>query len=465
MNKELKSADYSDGKRKSSLKQKLYSVSFTRIVAAGYFLLVVIGTLLLMLPVSSKSLEGAPFADAFTTATSASCVTGLIVYDTFTQWSVFGQLVLLFLIQIGGLGYMTIITLFSVIIGRKIGIRERGLLKESTNSLHMGGLISHTKKIICGTAICETVGAAVLSTRFVGMFGVKRGIYYSIFHSVSAFCNAGFDLFGILEPYSSVTHFSSDPVVLLTLAALIFIGGIGFVVWEDIAKYRLKFKKYSLHSKLALTTSVILTLGGAVIIYFAELHGEIGSMSTADSIVNALFACVTARTAGFNSVDVSSLSPVSYLVNILFMAIGGSPGSTAGGMKTTTFAVLFLASFANIRSSRHINVFSRRIEGETVRKALTVAMIYLVNIFISSVLIGLTNHGFSLAEILFEVVSAIGTVGISCGVTGKVNLFGQMLLTLLMYCGRVGSMSFAMIFTERKTPSATVFPEEKIIIG
>lgn len=465
MTKDLKSADFLTEKKKVSLKQRIYSISYTRIVAAGYFLLVVIGTLLLMLPVSAKDHEMTPFADALTTATSASCVTGLIVFDTFSHWSLFGQVVLLVLIQIGGLGYMTIITLFTLIIGKKIGLRQRGLLKESTNSLYIGGIIAYMKKIIVGTVIFEFFGAVVLSFRFVGIFGLKKGIYYGIFHSVSAFCNAGFDLMGTIEPYSSVTHFQSDPVVLLTLCALIFFGGIGFIVWDDFTKHKFRLKKYTLHSKIALSVSLFLTFFGALIFYITERHSEIGSMNTADGMLNALFASVTTRTAGFNSIDTSAMSPASYLLNIIYMLIGGSPGSTAGGMKTTTMAVLFVAAWANMRNSKHINIFGRRLENDAVHKALTVAMIYFLFVFVAAMLIFMTNPALPLAEVLFEVSSAIGTVGISCGVMGKINLFGQMLITLLMYAGRVGSMSFAMVFTESKIPSAVVFPEEKIIIG
>lgn len=465
MNKGIRAADYAAEKKRITLKQRLYAISFTRIVAGGYFLLLLIGTLLLMLPAASKTHTAASFTDALTTSTSASCVTGLVVFDTFSHWSLFGQLVLLGLIQVGGLGYMTIITLFTLIIGKKIGLRQRGLLKESTNSLHIGGMIAYMKKIIIGTVIFEMLGAVVLSCRFVGLFGFRRGVYYGIFHSVSAFCNAGFDLMGVLEPSSSVTHFKSDPVVLLTLSALIFIGGIGFIVWDDFSKHKFQFKKYTLHSKMALSVSLFLTMVGTVIIFIAERPGEIGTMTSAEGLLNAFFSAVTTRTAGFNSVDMGNMTPASYLTNIMYMLIGGSPGSTAGGMKTTTIAALFFAARANINNSRHINIFGRRLSNDIVNKALTVAMIYFMFVFVSVVLISVTNPVFTLSEVLFEVCSAIGTVGISCGVTGKANLFGQMLITLLMYCGRVGSMSFAMVFTEHKLPSAVVMPEEKIIIG
>lgn len=449
----------------NKLKKILYKLSYTKIVAGGYFLFLVIGTFLLMLPVASKSGEWTAFPDALTTATSASCVTGLIVFDTFTHWSMFGQIVLLVLIQIGGLGYMTIITLFSVLIGRKIGIRERGLLKESTNALQMGGLIALVKKAIFGTLIFEGAGALILFLRFLKYFPAGQAAWFGIFHSVSAFCNAGFDLMGAFEPYSSLTYFSSDPIVLLTISILVFTGGIGFIVWNDFCIHKFRIRKYKLHSKIALFTSIFLVFSGALLMFIAEYGTTLGEMSLFDKIINAFFASVSARTAGMNSFDLASSSPVTYLVNIIFMLIGGSPGSTAGGMKTTTMAVLVLAGWANMRNRKHVNIFSRRLEEDVIKKALTVAMIYFSLTVFSSVLISLTNPAFSLSEVLFEVSSAIGTVGLSVGVTGKVNLFGQMLITLLMYCGRVGSMSFAMIFTEVKSPSPVQMPGEKIIIG
>lgn len=446
-------------------KKFLYRLSYTRIVAGGYFLLLLTGTFLLMLPVSARNGEWTPFADALTTATSASCVTGLIVYDTFTHWSLFGQIVLLFLIQTGGLGYMTIIALFSVLIGRQIGIRERGLLKESTNALQIGGLIALAKKAICGTLLFEGVGAVILSLCFMKTFSVGKAIWYGIFHSVSAFCNAGFDLMGTLEPYSSMTYFSSDPVVLITVCILIFTGGIGFIVWNDFCIHRFKLHKYRLHSKIALFTSLCLIFTGALLMLVAEYNTTLGKMSFFDKVLNCVFASVSARTAGMNSFDLAAASPATYLVNTILMLIGGSPGSTAGGMKTTTMAVLVLAGWANMRDAKHVNIFGRRLESEIIRKALTVAMIYFSLTVFSTILISITNPSFSLAEILFEVASAIGTVGLSCGVTGEADMFGQLLLTLLMYSGRVGSMSFAMIFTEVKAPSHIKMPSEKIIIG
>lgn len=449
----------------NNLKKRLYNFSYTKIVACGYFLLLIIGTFLLMLPVSAKNGEWTSLPDALTTATSASCVTGLIVCDTFVHWSLFGQIVLLFLIQVGGLGYMTIITLVSVLIGRKIGIRERGLLKESTNALQMGGLIALAKKAIFGTLLFEGVGAVILSVCFFKYFSPGKAIWYGIFHSVSAFCNAGFDLMGTIEPYSSLTHFSSDPIVLLTVSALIFTGGIGFIVWNDFCIYKFRLHKYKLHSKIALFTSICLVFAGAVLMFILEYDTTLGGMNLFDKIINSVFASVSARTAGMNSFNLASSSPGTYLVNIILMLIGGSPGSTAGGMKTTTIAVLVLAGWADMRSAKYVNIFGRRLEEDVIRKALTVSMIYFSLTVFATILISLANPSFSLAEILFEVASAIGTVGLSVGVTGEVNLFGQMLLTLLMYCGRVGSMSFAMIFTEVKAPSHIQMPSEKIIIG
>ncbi len=440
-------------------------LSYTRIVAFGYLVLIILGTLLLMLPISSKSGMSTPFFDALTTAASASCVTGLIVYDTFTHWSLFGQIVILLLIQIGGLGYMTIIALLSVIFKRRISIRERRLLKESTNSMYIGGLISLTKKIISGTVFFEFVGAVILSTRFIGVFGVKRGIYYGIFHSVSAFCNAGFDLMGVIEPYSSMTSFNSDPVVLLTMSVLIITGGIGFIVWDDVVKNKFKFKKYRLHSKIVISTSLFLIVFGAIIVFAFEYNGALCNMSIGDKILNSFFASVSARTAGFNSFDMNNLAPGTTVIHTLLMLIGGSPGSTAGGFKTTTFAVLIVAARANIRNQKHVNVFGRRLDDDIIKKALTVFMIYVIFSFVAILLVGLANRDLTLSQLVFDISSAIGTVGISAGAMSRLNLFGQMVITLLMYCGRVGSMSFAMVFTEDKNPTDVMMPSEKIVIG
>lgn len=447
------------------IKKIFLSASFTRVVAAGYLLFAVMGTFLLMLPVSSKSGDWTSFTDALTTATSASCVTGLIVYDTFTHWSLFGQIVILCLIQVGGLGYMLFITMFSLLIDRKIGLRERGLLKESTNSLNIGGLMGLVKKAVIGTLIFESAGAVILAWRFSCVFGIKKGIYYGIFHSVSSFCNAGFDLMGALEPYSSMTHFKSDPIVLITLSTLIVIGGLGFVVWADVCKNKLDFKKYSLHTKIVFVTSVILLVSGAILTFALEYDATLAGMSFFDKLINSLFTSASARTAGFNSVELSKSTPSTYLWHILFMLIGGSPGSTAGGLKTTTFAVIILTAWATVRNSKNVNAFGRKLDSEVIRKSLTVVMIYLSFMFISTLIICASNPTLTLPAVLFETASAVGTVGLSVGVMGSVNTAGQMILTLLMFCGRVGSMSFAMVFAQRKTESKIIYPTEKITVG
>ncbi len=450
---------------KKPIRKRFLSLSFTRTIALGYLVLVIIGTFLLMLPVSSKDHMATPFFDALTTAVSSSCVTGLIVYDTYTHWSLFGQAILLFLIQTGGLGYMTIITFCSLVLKRHIGLRERGLLKESTNSLYNGGLIALTKKIVVGTIIFEFSGAVLLSIAFIPVFGFFKGIYFSIFHSVSAFCNAGFDLMGAIKPYGSLTYFRFNPLVLLTISFLIIIGGVGFSVWDDFTKHKFKFRSYSLHSKIAVATSGVLILSGFLGSLIFEWKGELSDMSFLNKLLNAFFCSVTARTAGFNTIDYSKVTPCMSLMNVFLMIVGGSPGSTAGGLKTTTLAVLFLSTAANVKNSKHINVYGRRIETDAVKKSLTVTVIYFAFWFLSSLLTGVFNPELTLSEIMFEAASAIGTVGISSGAMAKVNIFGQLILTVLMYSGRVGSMSFAMIFTESKNAKAVMFPEEKIIIG
>lgn len=452
-------------KKKYSVKQRFLAVSFTRVIAAGYFILLLIGTFLLMLPVASKTGTWTSFFDALTTATSSSCVTGLIVFDTFSHWSLFGQIVLLCLIQVGGLGYMTLITVFSMLIGRKIGIRERGLLKESTNSLYIGGLVNLIKTAVIGTVIFEFIGAIILTWRFSYIFSLGKALYYGVFHSVSAFCNAGFDLFGVFEPYSSLTHFKNDPIVLLTISMLIIIGGIGFIVWQDIAENKFNFRKYKLHSKIAILTSVILLFFGFVLMFALEYNNTLSDLNVFDKIINAFFLSASSRTAGFNSVSISDMTPASYLIHIFLMLIGGSSGSTAGGLKTTTIAVVCLTALSGIKNCDNVSVFGRRLGNDIIKKAITVVVIYVSIVFVSSIIISFSNPFLTLREILFEVSSAVGTVGLSCGVMEKIDLSGQIILTLLMYCGRVGSMSFAMIFTQSKNSSDVMYPEEKIIIG
>ena len=436
---------------------KLYQVrshlTQTQFIAYGFIGIILTGTFLLMLPVSSRSGEVSPFLNCLFTATSASCVTGLVVYDTWSHWSVFGQLVILALIQIGGLGFITIGVFLSIVLRRKIGLKERGLMQESVNTLHIGGMVRLAKKIMIGTAFFEGTGALLLALRFIPQVGVLKGIYYGIFHSISAFCNAGFDLMGWQGAYSSFVNFYDDWVVNLVIMSLIIIGGIGFAVWDDLSRNGLKFRKYMLHTKIVLLTTFVLVFGGAWLFYCFERGNLLVGMNTSGRILTSLFSSVTARTAGFNTVDTASLTDASKLLTMLLMFIGGSPGSTAGGVKTTTIIVMYLYLWSTIQRTYGVNAFGRRLEEDTIKRASA--------IFIMNLTLALT----AAVCIMAGTFSAIGTVGMTTGITRLLNPASRLAIIFLMYCGRVGSLSFALSFTQHKRVAHVRQPEERITIG
>ena len=407
-----------------------------QIIALGFFVMIAAGTALLMLPFATASGESASFADAVFTATSASCVTGLVVQDTGTYWSLFGQLVILCLIQIGGLGFMTVATMFSLLMRRRIGLREREMMVTSTSAAHIAGILGLTKEIIIGTMIFEGVGALLLAIRFVPMLGVGTGLYYSVFHAVSGFCNAGFDLLGgISGKYASFVDFSDDTLVNLTLMALIVTGGLGFLVWDDLRKNRFKFRRLCLHSKIVLVVSAVLVFGGAALFMIFERNNLNAGVGVKESILTSLFASVTARTAGFNTVDIASMSAGSKLLTIVLMFIGGSSGSTAGGIKTTTIAAIAIFSYAGIRRKTEAGIFGRRLSDDTLKKANGVLF---TNLFLAlaATLIICAVQDFDIGGILFETFSAIGTVGMSTGITRDLAGLPRLIIVFLMFCGR-----------------------------
>lgn len=444
------------------MKNKFSSI---RVIAFGYMLFVLTGALLLMLPFASRSGQSVSFLEALFTATSASCVTGLIVLDTATSWSVFGQAVIICLIQVGGLGFMTIATMFSIAFKRKIGLRERMTMVESINNDNIGSILKLTKTIVIGTAIFEGIGAVLFATRFIPEFGIGKGIWYSVFHSISAFCNAGFDLMGVYEPYSSLVNHADDVVVNITVMALITLGGLGFFVWDDIHRNGFRFKKYSLHTKLVLTVSAILTFGGAALFLIFERDFTNSGVGLGQSILNALFDSVTARTAGFNTTDTASLSPASKMLTVILMFIGGSPGSTAGGMKTTTLAVIAISTFNGIRRRQSKGIFGRRLEEDAIHKASSVAFTNITLALTGVILICAFQPEIAIPDIIFEVASAIGTVGMTTGITRDLIDASRIIIIFLMYCGRVGSVSFALALMEPRTSPPVKNPREKITIG
>ena len=445
-------------------RHRYHRLNQVQYIALGFFFMILAGSLILTLPIASRSGEWTPFLDSMFTATSATCVTGLVVYDTFTHWNVFGQLVILLLIQIGGLGFITVGVGFSMAFRRRIGLRQRDLLKESINAMEIGGIVKLSRKIFIGTALCEGAGAVLLATRFIPEFGFVKGIYYSIFHAISAFCNAGFDLMGGQQPYSSFTAYATDPVINIALMLLIVVGGLGFVVWSDVVSKRFHWKNYCLHTKMVISVTLILIFGGALLLFVFEQGGTIKGMSTGDQILTSLFGSVTARTAGFNTVDTGALQPESKLLTIALMFIGGSPGSTAGGVKTTTIAVILIYVISNLRGESGCNVFHRRIGDEVIKKA---SMVFCLNLFLGliSVTLILATSNLRMSDVLFEVYSAISTVGMTTGITRDLNVVGRIAIMILMYCGRIGSMTFALSFVAKPEAKGLSLPEEKITIG
>ena len=422
------------------------------------------GTLLLALPFASASGQSVGFRTAFFTSTSASCVTGLILQPTAACWSIFGQAVILVLIQIGGLGFMTIAALFFIALNRRMGLRQRETMVESINLSRVDGIMKISRKILLGTLLFEGSGALLLCIRFIPMFGVGKGIWYGVFHSVSAFCNAGFDLMGDYGGVSSLMYFGSDPLVSGVVMLLIIIGGLGFIVWNDVSVHGFRLRRYSTHSKLVLSVTAILVFGGALLFFFFEGNATGAGKSVPTRALEALFSSVTARTAGFNTVSTASLSGASKLLTIVWMFIGGSPGSTAGGIKTTTLVVLILTAAAYTRGVKRPHAFGRSIPDETVRKSLSVFTINLSCALVSTLVIcGVGNTG--VVDTLFETFSAIGTVGMSTGLTGQLSPFAVYIIALLMFIGRVGSVSFSMALLEKRRRAPVTYPEGEIIVG
>lgn len=438
--------------------------STTRTIAEGFALIILVGAVLLSLPIATTSGDS-DFLTALFTATSATCVTGLAVADTYQHWTLFGQLVIFCLIQIGGLGFMTIGVYISVLLRRKIGLQQRADLHESVNTLQLAGVVRLAKGIVQGTLLFEGVGALLLATRFVPEFGLPKGIYFSIFHAVSSFCNAGFDLMGIKEEYSSLTSFEGDVVVNLVIMSLILIGGLGFIVWEDIYHNKWHVKKYLLHTKIVLTATIVLTVGGTVAFLILEGNNSLAGMTPLQKLLGAMFDSVTPRTAGFNTTDTASLSNAGKLLTMVYMFIGGNPGSTAGGIKTTTMVVLLFYAVAMVRNHEDINLFNRRLSEDVVKKANAVVMINFTLAMIAAVFIMSMQDGLLFEDVIFEVLSAIGTVGMTTGITRDLGLVSKIILIVLMYCGRLGSLSFALVFAQKKAIDSVRKPQEKIIVG
>ena len=441
-------------------KRKTRHITSFQIIIAGFFLVILVGSLLLMLPFATQEGKSTGFLEALFTATSAVCVTGLIIYDTATYWSTFGQIIILLLIQIGGMGVVTIAVAVTTASGRKIGLMQRSTMQEAISAPQLGGIVRMTQFILKTSILIEVIGAVLLSSVFCKEYGIGKGIWYAIFHSVSAFCNAGFDLNGIEAPFSSLVNYSVQPVVNLTVILLIIIGGIGFITWADIEKNKWHFKKYIMQSKVILTVTACLIVIPAVYFFFCEFS----EFSMEKRIWASIFQSVTPRTAGFNTVDLTMISETGQMVIIILMLIGGSPGSTAGGMKTTTFAVLCASAKAVFQKKESAHFFGRRVPNDAVRTAATIFLMYIV-LFLSGGMIISYREGLPLIQTLFETGSAIGTVGLSLGITPELGDMSHLILIGLMFFGRVGGLTLIFAALSENKINNSMLPLEKITVG
>lgn len=431
-----------------------------QIIILGFFSIAVLGSLLLMLPIATSDGKGANPEDAVFTSTSAVCVTGLITRDTATYWSVFGQTVILALIQIGGMGVVTVAVSIAALSGKKIGLKQRSVMQESISAPQVGGIVRMTRFILKTAVIIEVCGAAALFPAFCRDFGILKGIFYSVFHSVSAFCNAGFDLTGVKEHFSSLTAYSANPIVNTVIMALIITGGIGFLTWEDIKNNKWHIRKYRMQSKAVLFVSALLIILPALYFFFFEFS----DMPIAERFWSSLFQSVTPRTAGFNTANLTDITETGLTVMITLMLIGGAPGSTAGGMKVTTAAVLLTTVLSIFRKEEQPHIFKRRIADAAVRNAATVMLMYII-FFLGGGMIISYIEKVPLISALFETSSAIGTVGLSLGLTPKLGITSHLILIVLMFVGRVGGLTLVFAALPKKEGCSAKYPLEKITVG
>ena len=421
-------------------------LSPAQVIAVAFAMIILVGSLLLSLPAASRSGVSCGFRPALFTATSATCVTGLVLYDTWTQWSLFGQIVILSLIEIGGLGFMSAASVTVFLLRRKVGLRQRMLMAQALSVDEMDGVVRLQKWVLCGSLSVQFVGAGILFLRFLPQFGWQKAAWWGVFHSISAFCNAGFDVMGSVTPGASVMVFNNDPVVLVTLMALIVIAGLGFFVWDEVVRLR-RFRKFSVYTKLVLLTSGALILGGAALLLILEWSnpGTFGPMSVPQKILNALFQSVTVRTAGFAGVDQALLTDGGKGVSLVLMLIGGSSGSTAGGVKTVTMVVLLLFVRTRCRGRETVTVYKRTIPQGKVMDAMTIVSLMVALALFGGIFISATS-GVSFTDSLFEAVSALATVGLTAGATGNLSVAAQILIIIYMYFGRVGVLTLSLGF-------------------
>ena len=428
-------------------------------IILGFFSMILLGTFLLMLPFSSRAGVATPFSDALFTATSAVCVTGLVVYDTAAYWSVFGQTVIIILIQIGGMGVITVAASFALISGRRISLMQRSTMQEAISAPKVGGIVRLTSFIIRISLLIELLGAAAMAPVFCRDFGPK-GLWMALFHSISAFCNAGFDLMGTSAPFSSLTGYTADPVINVIVMLLVVIGGIGFLTWDDIRAHKLHVHQYRMQSKVILCTTAILLLFPALYFFFFEFP----SLAPGERVLASLFQSVTTRTAGFNTADLTALSEPGRYIMIALMLIGGSPGSTAGGMKTTTIAVLFASAISTFFRKEYAHFFGRRIDDGVIKNAATILLMYLSLFFFGGLAISIIE-GAPMLDCLFETASAVGTVGLTLGLTSHLGLVSRGILIVLMFFGRVGGLTLIFAALSGTAKNVSKYPQEKITVG
>ncbi len=430
-----------------------------QIIIFGFLGVILSGAVLLMLPFSSRQGAATPFLDALFTATSAVCVTGLVLHDTATYWSAFGQTVILLLIQIGGMGVITVAASFAMLSGRKISLKQRSTMQEAISAPKVGGIVRLTGFILRMALLVELLGAVGMAFVFCRDFGIQ-GLWMALFHSVSAFCNAGFDLMGTTGAFSSLTRYAAEPAVNLIVMFLIVAGGIGFLTWDDIWVNRLRLHKYRMQSKVILCTTAVLLAIPAFYFYFCEF----ASLAQGERILSSLFQAVTPRTAGFNTVDLNGLSEAGQCIIIVLMLVGGGPGSTAGGMKVTTIAVLLAVAASTFTRKEYPHFFGRRMEDSVVKNAATILLMYLVLFFFGGLAISMLE-GLPMLTCLFEAASAVGTVGLSLGITQGLSALSRVILILLMFCGRVGGLTLVFAALSGAPKKAAKLPREKIVVG
>ena len=445
--------------------RKKQQLTPARIILIGFALLILAGALLLTMPISTRDGQGASFFDALFTATSATCVTGLVVQDTAQYWSGFGQAVIIVLIQIGGMGVVTVAVAISMLAGRRIGLKERWVMQESISAPQVGGIVRRTRFILAAMLLLEGAGALLLASRFCPEMGL-RGIWYAVFHAISSFCNAGFDLMGAAgTPFVSLTGYVGDPLVNLTVMGLIILGGIGFLTWGDVRQHRWHLRAYCLQSKLVLVTTAALILVPALFFFCYEFQlPQWDGLTLGEKILGALFQAVTPRTAGYNTVDLTQLSGPTRMIITLLMLVGGAPGSTAGGFKVTTLAVFLLAARAVFRRQEDLQSFGRRLPIDTLQNAAAILMAY-VGLFLLGGLVISCVEGVALDAALFETASAIGTVGLTLGLTPELGGVSRIILIFLMYFGRVGGLTLIYAVLPDSGAVPAQLPQERITVG